>query len=553
MVKLHPKKVSTNKSVHTYIKKNLDVRPACVSSKQTEDTASGTEGGQSKMTKPVETQVYTLVEKKNKKTVSTKKKAEMTAVEKKKKKNVAQSARRWSSPLTQRLQYCSAGAHYQESSDEKNKEGPLIGNDQAESQPNPLLVIPAGEGHEGTAPRQEEQVDGADSNADKQEAYMGYETQTDQEGHDENVSTVAQGEQEKSSEDGPEGHEGETTEMEECVDNVERIEQDKRHNQIDMETATHDRDVVVWYGPEQPAHQSMTFAGKAKGKGVLEVVSRPNPIEEHCRLVINTVWEDVSTKMADYDKWMHFRTVQEEAREPAMLEEQVDKIVRKAVITEGTEVVTAPEHQDQSNEHQAHEEPELQPEQVGEIQGSSGGQQEQPVPEEEDQPHNSPAHSSSQYSGFRLSFHSVESDSMCFFPDPDPISSESLTVSEKFPVHDEDMMISMDSRMLSMDSKVHSMDSRIGSLDSKVEQLLYVQTFLKYDFNTYKCALCEKMDTLAADVASSQTSLETSLVRQFTEHQLQIANDLDFFKLQLAELVNHLKELGFQKGGMWSK
>ncbi|KZV36707.1 hypothetical protein F511_39740 [Dorcoceras hygrometricum] len=53
-VKLHPQKVSTNKSVHTYIKKNLDVRPAGESSKQTEDTTSETEGGQSHMTKPVE-------------------------------------------------------------------------------------------------------------------------------------------------------------------------------------------------------------------------------------------------------------------------------------------------------------------------------------------------------------------------------------------------------------------------------------------------------------------------------------------------------------------
>ncbi|KZV06648.1 hypothetical protein F511_45869 [Dorcoceras hygrometricum] len=40
--------------MHTYIKKNVDVRPAGESSKQTEDTTSGTEGGQSHMTKPVE-------------------------------------------------------------------------------------------------------------------------------------------------------------------------------------------------------------------------------------------------------------------------------------------------------------------------------------------------------------------------------------------------------------------------------------------------------------------------------------------------------------------
>ncbi|KZV48753.1 hypothetical protein F511_24920 [Dorcoceras hygrometricum] len=58
-VKLNPQKVLTNKSVQTYIKKNLDVKPTGESSKQTEDTASRTEGGQYNITKPVEMQVET--------------------------------------------------------------------------------------------------------------------------------------------------------------------------------------------------------------------------------------------------------------------------------------------------------------------------------------------------------------------------------------------------------------------------------------------------------------------------------------------------------------
>ncbi|KZV58042.1 dystroglycan-like [Dorcoceras hygrometricum] len=73
--------------------------------------------------------------------------------------------------------------------------------------------------------------------------------------------------------------------------------------------------------------------------------------------------------------------------------------------------------------------------------------------------------------------------------------------------------------------------------------------FMKHDFNTYKHTFYEKMDKVAANVSSSQISLETSLVRQFTEHQLQIASDIDFVKLQLAELVNHLKEIGDAKKG----
>ncbi|KZV41925.1 hypothetical protein F511_29153 [Dorcoceras hygrometricum] len=45
-VKLHPQKVRTDKSVVTYIKKNLKVTPSCESRNHTEDTASNIEGGE---------------------------------------------------------------------------------------------------------------------------------------------------------------------------------------------------------------------------------------------------------------------------------------------------------------------------------------------------------------------------------------------------------------------------------------------------------------------------------------------------------------------------
>ncbi|KZV27765.1 hypothetical protein F511_32990 [Dorcoceras hygrometricum] len=51
------------------------------------------------------------------------------------------------------------------------------------------------------------------------------------------------------------------------------------------------------------------------------------------------------------------------------------------------------------------------------------------------------------------------------------------------------------------------------------------------DFGIYKRAFYEKIDALESNVTSSQTVLGTSLVRQFIEHQLQIASDLDFVKL----------------------
>ncbi|KZV17396.1 hypothetical protein F511_43031 [Dorcoceras hygrometricum] len=60
--------VLNNKSVHTYIKKNLNAVPTGESSKETKDTASGTAGGQSQMTKTVEKGVETAVGKNKKKT-----------------------------------------------------------------------------------------------------------------------------------------------------------------------------------------------------------------------------------------------------------------------------------------------------------------------------------------------------------------------------------------------------------------------------------------------------------------------------------------------------
>ncbi|KZV30831.1 hypothetical protein F511_37021 [Dorcoceras hygrometricum] len=50
---LHDVKVLTCKSVQTYIKKNLEIKPSGESSKQNEDTASNTKGGESQGAQPV--------------------------------------------------------------------------------------------------------------------------------------------------------------------------------------------------------------------------------------------------------------------------------------------------------------------------------------------------------------------------------------------------------------------------------------------------------------------------------------------------------------------
>ncbi|KZV56703.1 hypothetical protein F511_30048 [Dorcoceras hygrometricum] len=123
----------------------------------------------------------------------------------------------------------------------------------------------------------------------------------------------------------------------------------------------------------------------------------------------------------------------------------------------------------------------------------------------------------------------------------DPNADIRLKAVEQVVVSQDSRVQSVYSRVQSMNLQVQSMDKRVISLDSKVEELLNIQTRMKHDFGIYKHALYEKMGKLATNFTSSQTSLETCLVRHLIEHQLQLASYLDFVKLQMAELVNHFK------------
>ncbi|KZV40069.1 hypothetical protein F511_27455 [Dorcoceras hygrometricum] len=51
------------------------------------------------------------------------------------------------------------------------------------------------------------------------------------------------------------------------------------------------------------------------------------------------------------------------------------------------------------------------------------------------------------------------------------------------------------------------------------------------------------------NVTSSQTTLETSIIRLLAGQQHQMTTDLDMVKLQLAKLVEHLKWVGDAKKG----
>ncbi|KZV33795.1 zinc finger CCCH domain-containing protein 8-like [Dorcoceras hygrometricum] len=120
-------------------------------------------------------------------------------------------------------------------------------------------------------------------------------------------------------------------------------------------------------------------------------------------------------------------------------------------------------------------------------------------------------------------------------------------------IYMESKMTSLESRMLSVDSRVVFMDSKLKSMDSKLEELLRTQSFMKNQSGLYHRTFYDKVDTLAANVITSRTELETSLVRQLAGQQYQLTTKLDMVKLQIAELVEHLKQVGDAKMGEGGK
>ncbi|KZV29341.1 hypothetical protein F511_18492 [Dorcoceras hygrometricum] len=89
----------------------------------------------------------------------------------------------------------------------------------------------------------------------------------------------------------------------------------------------------------------------------------------------------------------------------------------------------------------------------------------------------------------------------------------------------------------------------VTSLESTVNMMRDDQTYMKYDSNIFRRAFYKKMDEVVTSVSASQTVLGTDFVRQFTEIQQYFSSKMNFVKLQLAELVNHLKELSDAKKG----
>ncbi|KZV56154.1 MiaB-like tRNA modifying enzyme [Dorcoceras hygrometricum] len=316
------------------------------------------------------------------------------------------------------------------------------------------------------------------------------------------------GEQEKSTAGGPGGHVETIPENEGRIYEVEQVEHEESSNQTEKESATNAGSIVVRSGLEQPAQRSMKFTGTGIFTlvEIREINMGANPAQSAQPQILAF---EFSTQ-AEQEQAAGKKTTQQD--------EQIEEIMMNVKNVEETEKKR---------------------EQLYSVDGQQT--KEQLDLEEEDQPQQSPTHSGSSFCPYSSTYTSLTGPQQVFVSSPPASLNVDIKLEEV-----EQVVVSLDLKVISMDSKVQSMDSKVISLDSKVEQLLNIHTFLKHDFNTYKHAF---YDMVAANVASSQTSLETSLVCQFTEHQMQIFSDLDFVELQMEGLVNHLKEIGDAKKG----
>ncbi|KZV32695.1 hypothetical protein F511_14468 [Dorcoceras hygrometricum] len=192
-------------------------------------------------------------------------------------------------------------------------------------------------GHDRTDCEQAERMSGDSQYEEHQE----HDTQMEHGGPDE---TAFSNVQDKHKEFTGRFPEGETFEIADWVDNADGIETEERTYKdkqeqstaecLEGETENIERATIVFSGSKQQAPQTITDTGQGilcpyrsmkstgqthffpkidqtdKGKGTLEVAARPNPIEEHCQLVLNSAWDNVSARMDTFDEWMHFQIEQ---------------------------------------------------------------------------------------------------------------------------------------------------------------------------------------------------------------------------------------------------
>ncbi|KZV22821.1 hypothetical protein F511_12965 [Dorcoceras hygrometricum] len=503
-VKLHLLKVLNNRSVHTYMKKNLGVGPAGETKK-----VSGVTTSEKQFTT---VSLQSLTNKPEKEAGETTK-PEKAAVEKKnkKKEKVVPVVKKQVVVVKKLVEARSQAAAA------KSKSGTSSGADSC-----PLAKLGATKKGQA-APKQKKVVDSSDLESTvslhlvkimkkqkTQRTRLAQRTAGDQAGFNHGpFPDILAGANDASIAGGLEYNMDTTTEMEGQADNASTAADQEEHvectEKMEIEAVNNEHAIVVRYGPAQPAQQPITSAGKgicspveirefnwtthylpkidptAKGKEILEDFSQPNPVEEHCLLVLKSAWEDVSSKMCEYDKWVHFHTVVSELFERRMLvlyklyemeiKKRVDEHCAKFNLAERSvnydymcirflnhelkEIVK--QHRAQTAEKQP-----AQPE----------GRVEEIVWIVEDVEETEAMNSHE---------HQAQENEKQAQNEPDQEAEQEAPT----------------------ESKITSIDSKAVSLDSKVDRRMDAQTFMKLDFGLYKRSFYEKMDTMVANVTSS--------------------------------------------------
>ncbi|KZV37852.1 peroxidase [Dorcoceras hygrometricum] len=230
--------------------------------------------------------------------------------------------------------------------------------------------------------------------------------------------------------------------------------------------------------------------------------------------------------------------------------------------------------------------------------GSSGGQQEQPVPEEEDQPQHSPAHSSSRSSE---SYYLRQSSHPCKDhvnnPGPNPISEENSTnhqgpTPSEMPIvvyieqHDDtdreikaepvsqagpepislptiQFMETTTKELTNMTDRVSSLDLTFARMWDDTDITRHHTTQLKKQIENVVDGLEIKIDVLKSNLSrklvdnqQNLAALETNMVCHYADSHQQFVDELALVKSQLAEKIQCIRELRDAKkreGGQSSK
>ncbi|KZV23858.1 hypothetical protein F511_26852 [Dorcoceras hygrometricum] len=368
---------------------------------------------------------------------------------------------------------------------------------------------------------------------DRQEENPGCDTQTDHRGPDKIAFTIAQDEQEEPIGGCPEG---ETFEIADWVDNADGTEKEESTYQHEKVSGPNDMAIVVRPAPEKSAQPSLTITGSgiftpieireinwvtyflpkiypaSKGKETLVVLTKSTLIEEHCQLVLNSAWHD------------HLAKGHEHRAHDAHLDVQQHSLSGQQ------------EQQGSGANLTQIEDPSVNIEDTVNNPGPT------PISEEHNTDHQGPNPSNLQMVSYTTD--SEENTHISFLEDSD----SSIPVHNKYlyPVPSKVLLLTPSSKKW---TKLWLQLLELKSMDSKLEELLLAQQFMKNHSGIYHRTIYEKVDTLAANVTTSQTALETSLIRQIAGQQCQLTTDLDMVKLQLAELVEHLKKIGDVKKG----